>query len=148
MHCLSSVCWVITPLHVSGVSAAHHQAVECIYVANGTCYTSKLTVCWQLTKTYNKYHLSHTYNLPPNDGLLICSKKVEVCYLLTYLLTHSLIPWSRVLLEKLTGLQLVKKFPTFYGTQRFITTFTSSCHLSLSWASSIQSIPPLPGDLS
>jgi hypothetical protein len=28
---------------------------------------------------------------------------------LTYLLT----PWSRVLLEKLTGLQLVKKFPAF-----------------------------------
>jgi len=45
-----------------------------------------------------------------------------------YLLT----PWSRVLLEKLTGLQLVKKFLTFYGTQRFITTFTSARHLSLS----------------
>jgi hypothetical protein len=30
----------------------------------------------------------------------------------TYLLT----PWSRVLLEKLTGLQLAKKFPSFYGT--------------------------------
>jgi len=25
-----------------------------------------------------------------------------------------LTPWSRVLLEKLTGSQLVKKFPTFY----------------------------------
>jgi len=25
-------------------------------------------------------------------------------------------PWSRVLLEKLTGLQLVKKFPAFYRT--------------------------------
>jgi len=25
-------------------------------------------------------------------------------------------PWSRVLLEKLTGSQLVKKFPAFYGT--------------------------------
>ena len=32
----------------------------------------------------------------------------------------------------------------FYGTWRFITTFTSSHHLSLSWASSIQSIPPHP----
>jgi len=32
--------------------------------------------------------------------------------------------WSRVLLEKLTGLQLVKKFPAFYGTRRFITAFT------------------------
>jgi len=37
-------------------------------------------------------------------------------YLLNYLLTYLLTPWSRVLLEKLTGSQLVKKFPTFYGT--------------------------------
>jgi hypothetical protein len=47
MHCLSSIHWgVITPLHVSGLSAAHHQKVECmyIYMANGTCYTSELTV--------------------------------------------------------------------------------------------------------
>ena len=34
-------------------------------------------------------------------------------------LTHSLTPWSRVFLEKLTGPQLVKKFPAFYGTRRF-----------------------------
>jgi hypothetical protein len=26
--------------NVSGASAAHHQEVKCIYVANGTCYTS------------------------------------------------------------------------------------------------------------
>ena len=64
--------------------------------------------------------------------------------ILTYLLT----PWCRVLLEKLTGLQLVKKFTTFHGTRRFITTLTSVRHLSLSWATPIQSIyhiPP-PGD--
>jgi hypothetical protein len=30
-----------------------------------------------------------------------------------------LTPWSRVLLEKLTGAQIVKKFPTFYGNRRF-----------------------------
>ena len=61
--------------------------------------------------------------------------------LLTHSLTHSLTPWSTVLLEKLTGLQLIKKFPAFYGTRRFITAFTSVCHLSLFWASLIQSIP-------
>jgi len=61
-------------------------------------------------------------------------------YLLTYLLT----PWCRVLLEKLTGLQLVKKFPTFHGTRRFITALTSVRHLSLSCASPIQSIYPHP----
>jgi hypothetical protein len=48
-----------------------------------------------------------------------------------YLLTYSLTPYSRVLLEKLTGLQLVKKFPAFYGTRRFIPAFTSARHLSI-----------------
>ena len=61
-------------------------------------------------------------------------------YLLTYLLT----PLCRVLLEQLTGLQLVKKFPAFHGTPRFITALTSVRHLSLSWASPIQSIYPHP----
>ena len=53
-----------------------------------------------------------------------------------------LTPWSRVLLEKLTGSQPVKKFPSFYGTRKFITAFTSDRHLSLSWAISIHSMPP------
>ena len=50
---------------------------------------------------------------------------------------YLLIPWCRVLLEKLIGLRLVKKFPTFYGTR-------SIRHLSLSWASPIQSTYPHP----
>jgi len=41
-----------------------------------------------------------------------CDGEVGRAYLLT--------PWCRVLLEKLTGLQLVK-FPTFHRTRRFIT---------------------------
>jgi len=61
-------------------------------------------------------------------------------HLLTYLLT----PWCRVLPEQLTGLQLVKKFPAFHGTRRFITALTSVRHLSLSWASPIQSTCPHP----
>ena len=67
---------------------------------------------------------------------------IWLTYLLTYLFTYLVTPWSRVLLEKLTGFQLVKKFPAFYGTRMFISTGTSARHLSLSWASSIQSIPP------
>ena len=59
--------------------------------------------------------------------------------------SHLLItPMCRVLLEKLTGLQLVKKFPAFHGTRRFITALTSVRHPSLSWASPIQSIYPHP----
>ena len=49
-----------------------------------------------------------------------------------------------VLLEQLTGLQLVKKFPAFHGTRRFITALTSVRYLSLSWASPIQSTHPHP----
>jgi len=72
------------------------------------------------------------------------SRTVWTCRLLTYLLTYLLTPWCRVLLGKLTGLQLVKKFPVFHRTRRFITTLTSVRHLSLSWASPIQSIYPHP----
>ena len=46
--------------------------------------------------------------------------------------------------EKLTGLELVKKFAALHGTRRFITALTSVRHLSLSWASPIQSIYPYP----
>ena len=79
----------------------------------------------------------------------MCSKHVEAWNILTvkqkfcassWLITYLLTPWCRVLLEKLTGLQLVKKFPAFHGTRRFITALTSLHHLSLSWANPIQSI--------
>jgi hypothetical protein len=43
---------------------------------------------------------------------------------ITYLFT----PWCRVLLETPTSSQLVKKFPAFYCTRRFITAFTSVRH--------------------
>ena len=68
------------------------------------------------------------------------AKHVVVLNKNQYLLT----PRCRVLLEQLTGLQLVKKFPAFHGTRRFITALTSVSQLSLSWASPIQSIYPHP----
>jgi hypothetical protein len=59
--------------------------------------------------------------------------------------TYNLLtPWSRALFEKLTGSQLIKKFPSFYGTRMFITALTSARHLSLSWARSNYSIPSHP----
>ena len=73
-------------------------------------------------------------------GWPVFGPRFKPIYLLTYLLT----PWCRVLLEKLTGLQLVKKFPAFHGTRRFITALTSVHHLPVSWASPIQSIYPHP----
>jgi hypothetical protein len=51
---------------------------------------------------------------------LACIKEVHI-----YLLTHS---WSWALLEEPQIRQLLKNFPAFYRTQRFITVFTRTLH--------------------
>ena len=76
---------------------------------------------------------------PRTVGTLSLLTGIVTHYLITYLLAYSM---EQVLLEKLTGLQLVKKFPAFNETWKFITTFTSARQLSLSCASPIQSITP------
>ena len=100
-----------------------------------------------------RYNVWHVYRRNPFITIYTCAaqtgniekyRQLQAHYriasidILTYLLT----PWCRVLLEKLTGLQLVKKIPAFYGTRRFITALTSVRHLSPSWASPIQSTYP------
>ena len=96
--------------------------------------------------TLLNYLLTSLLNCLLVDLLACLLPYLILTYLLTYSLTHSvtylLTRRSTVLLEKLTGSQLVKKFPAFYGTSRFISAFTSSHQLSLSWTSSIQSISP------
>ena len=52
---------------------------------------------------------------------------------------NKLTPWNKVLFEKLSGPQLVKNFPAFYGTRMSIVAYTSSRHLSVSSARSIPS---------
>ena len=76
-----------------------------------------------------------THKNAPHNTIVFWSLKFNQNWVPTsyQILTYLLTPCSRVLLQKLTGLQLVKKFPAFYGTWRFITTFTNACHLSLSW---------------
>ena len=59
--------------------------------------------------------------------------------IITYLLTYLLTPWTRVLLEKLTGSAASQEIPRIFGTRRFIAVLTSARHLSLSSANSIQS---------
>jgi len=68
-----------------------------------------------------------------------------LAYLLTYSLTQSLThltyltyftylltPWSRVLLEKLTGSAASQEIPHIFGNRRFITVLKRARHLSLS----------------
>ena len=53
MHSLSYVYFVNQPLHVSGIFVAHHQE-------------------------YSTYQLLYIYGVPPDDGLQLCPKHVEV----------------------------------------------------------------------
>jgi len=86
-------------------------------------------------------------------GIGICHTGYVDCLIARLGLSDSqynlLTPWCRVLLEKLTGLKLVKKFPAFHGTQRCITALTSARLLSLypgpAQCSPYTHIPP-PGD--
>jgi hypothetical protein len=54
-------------------------------------------------------------------------------------ITHSLTHWA--LLEKPSIVQLLKNFPAFYVTRRFIIVFRRAIYSSLFWARSIQSLP-------
>jgi len=84
-----------------------------------------LTVVLQLVRAW--------LHLRERGSLLYRSRRQvpkKLWYLLTYSLTYLLTPWCRVLIQKLAGLQLVKKFPAFHGTLRFITTLTSARHPS------------------
>ena len=82
MHCLSSACFVIQPLHVSDIFVAHHKEVYCIYTTIGTCCVLQLTVGRptnrQSTAKHNTYQLLYIYSIPPDDGLQICPKPLEV----------------------------------------------------------------------
>ena len=78
--------------------------------------------------------------LQPELDLCFLSSLAVLLLWLTYLPTQ----YSGVFLEKPTGFQVVKKFPTFHGSRRFITAVTSPRHLPLSWASWIPSMPQHP----
>jgi hypothetical protein len=87
------------------------------------------------------------WNVHPSGALLLLTLHNNDENFSTFNYNHFnylLTPWSRVLLEKLTSLQLVKKFTAFYRPRMFITAFTSARNLSLSWASLIQPVPPYP----
>ena len=109
------------------------------HYSQNTLLDSRL-ICMNPVYVLQSTCLSSILKLSSHLFLDLSSSNFTYTYLLTYLLT----PWCRVLLEKLTGLQLVKKFLAFHGTRRFITALTSLRQLSLSWASPIHSIYPHP----
>jgi len=138
-HCVSlvgdsvTVChWSLTvSLYVTGRSQCH-----CMSLVGDS-----VTVChWSVTVSLYVTGHRHCFWNPSClywffiDSFAVCHDPTKICLNSSL---HLLTPWCRVLLEQLTGLQLVKKFPAFHGTRMFITALTSVRHLSLSWASPI-----------
>jgi len=101
-------------------------------------YVGTDVLCCHLCVVLERKFIAPGFPTKTHDAVIIssmpvtCLAHLTVLHLLTYLLTYLLTPLSRVVLEKLTILELVKKFLSFYGTRRFITAFTSARHLSLS----------------
>jgi hypothetical protein len=92
---------------------------------------------WQLINLWKMWSVSYTCEQRQQitrDGSEIKSRLhlVKSC--------HHLIPWNKVLPEKLSCPQLAKKFHVFYGIWMFVMMFKTACSLSLSWARSIQHI--------
>jgi hypothetical protein len=79
--------------------------------------TASNAAYWQVYVAFFLFNFSNVYIFP------YFHLSVKTAFLLT--------PLSRVLLQKLAGFQLVKKFPEFYNNRKFIFTFTSARHLSL-----------------
>jgi hypothetical protein len=100
--------------------------VEC----RNKCDTSNNRGNWNLTKSLRKY-LSNTLGKHEIKEIQKTAT-LGMAPILWVVKRTKLTPWSRVLPEKLKRHKILKKFPVFYGTQRFITVFTRACHLSLS----------------
>ena len=130
--CVASRClyhgdWLRPP----GGWPCRRHILKCIMIEQ--CYLCQR--CKNAAQTTQQFQFPISNSTLPLSGILTAVRN---------LLTYLLIPWCSILLEKLTGLQLVKKFPAFHRTQRFITALTSVRHPSLSWASPIQSTYPHP----
>jgi hypothetical protein len=97
-------------------------SAECFPTLTGECQTTKKLHIYTRFVLFTHYH----YFLTFSQNYL----HIDLQYLLQQ--SPSLV------------YQLVKKFPTLYGTQNFITAVTSARHMSVSSARSIQPMLPIP----
>ena len=86
-------------------------------------YLTRDSIC-QVSNTvficHGPHHIKHSLG------------RIVIFFIVVHLLTYLLTAWSRVLLEKLTGCQLVKKYPAFYGARRSIQSLPSRIPIPLS----------------
>ena len=71
----------------------------------------------QLVKKFPAFYGTRRFSYITQRRMVIPYRRFGTAY--RSHLQWSVSPWSRVLLEKLPGSQLVKKFPAFYGNRRF-----------------------------
>ena len=121
--------WVASTLHTTS-----ERGVTSITTADAQTSAASSRLNWGPCR----FKWTRPFRRKTKSGFCACVITFQLAS--TYILT----PWCRVVLEKLTGLQLVRKIPAFHGTRRLITAFTSVRQLSLAWASPIQSIYPHP----
>ena len=125
VNCIFMLERVKSNCDASGVNCLHSRSLHVVTALResrpGTTWSVEYRACrhavhaTKLTESLMSFSLPHCIRIGSSTSLL----------------TYSLLtPWSRVILEKLTGFLLFKNFPAFYGTRRFITAFTSARHLS------------------
>jgi hypothetical protein len=103
--------------------------ISCLKLVSTTSIISSHCNIWRYRSASNnlwmKHHIFRNHRLAQTQNWL----QVVCC---------------TVLLDTLLVTQLIKKFPAFYVTWGFITVITRGHHLSLSWATWIQSTLPKP----
>jgi hypothetical protein len=100
---------------------------KAIYVVTHNLYTSTLKLEAACTSE----------TLVSLDTVTRCNnQRTTLTSILSDLLFSTILDysWSWALLDEPPILQLLKNFPAFYETWRFITVFTRALHWSLSWA--------------
>jgi hypothetical protein len=110
-----------------------------VFVKTLKLYTSFVYNCWRICYNWKSVALiprharTHTHTHTHKQT----HKITNIYSILSYCM-------EQVLIEKQSSSLLAKNFPVLYGIRRFIASFTSARHLSLSWDGSIQSMPPHP----
>jgi hypothetical protein len=94
----------------------------------GISETSIKNICWRF------------------NALAVIAWLIKLCFHFSYLFSwfSYITPRNWALLEKSPVTQLLKSFPIFYGTRKFITEFTRTLHLSIFLSRQIQPILPFP----
>ena len=92
----------------------------CIFKVNHFYLPTNVCLVRRVVNYCSQLDAPDTHTTGPNFTL----PNADLLYLLT--------PWSRVLLEKLTGSSASQEIPRIFRTRRFITVLTSARHLSLS----------------